>query len=106
MLLTTLLLLLPVLFTRGRRVADTPWLFARLRQIAHLTGIIASEMRDNREAIKVLSFLLYREQISTNRRPCIPAGAEAYHIYRDIIESCINTRVRVSVDASLSLSLS
>lgn len=60
-------------------------------------------MRDNKEATKILSFLLYREQISSNRRPCIPAGAEAYRIYRDVIESCINTRVRLASWLSLML---
>lgn len=51
-------------------------------------------MRDNKEATKILLFLLYREQIASNRRPCIPTGVEAYYIYRDVIESCISNRVR------------
>lgn len=65
-------------------------------QINHLAAVIATEMRDNKEATKILLFLLYREQIASNRRPCIPTGAEAYYIYRDVIESCISNRVRLS----------
>lgn len=56
-------------------------------------------MRNNREATKILSFLLYREQVASNRRPCIPTGAEAYYIYRDVVESCISNRVRLLKDA-------
>uniref|UniRef100_K3X5R9 Rab-GAP TBC domain-containing protein n=1 Tax=Globisporangium ultimum (strain ATCC 200006 / CBS 805.95 / DAOM BR144) TaxID=431595 RepID=K3X5R9_GLOUD len=60
--------------------------------INYLATIIASEMKENKEATKILSFLLYREQIRSNRRPCIPTGAEAFHINHDIIESCINNK--------------
>ncbi|DBA04283.1 TPA: hypothetical protein N0F65_002045 [Lagenidium giganteum] len=61
--------------------------------VSKLTVIVASEMKVNVEANKVLSFMLYREQIPSNRRPCIPTGKEAYFIYRDILESCIHARL-------------
>ncbi|KAF1318187.1 Had family hydrolase, partial [Globisporangium splendens] len=61
--------------------------------INYLAAIIASETKDNKEATKILSLLLCREHIRSNRRPCIPTGAEAFHINRDIIESYINNKV-------------
>ncbi|TMW62367.1 hypothetical protein Poli38472_009860 [Pythium oligandrum] len=60
--------------------------------VHHLTSIIATEMKTNAEATKILAFVLYREQIGSNRRPCIPTGSEACSIYRDVLESCINQR--------------
>jgi hypothetical protein len=61
--------------------------------VASLSKTIATEMKNNVEAAKILSFILYREQISSNRRPCIPTGAEACAIYRDVLESCLHLRV-------------
>ncbi|KAH7467304.1 5'-nucleotidase domain-containing protein 1 [Phytophthora ramorum] len=60
--------------------------------IKQLTEIIASELRANAEAGKVLSFILYRDQVPSNRRPCIPTGSEAYAIYTDVLESTIQLR--------------
>ncbi|KAG6596017.1 5'-nucleotidase domain-containing protein 1-like [Phytophthora cinnamomi] len=60
--------------------------------IKQLCLIIASELRTNAEAAKVLSFVLYRDQVPSNRRPCIPTGTESYAIYTDILESCIQLR--------------
>ncbi|KAE8913233.1 hypothetical protein PF005_g19377 [Phytophthora fragariae] len=57
--------------------------------IKQLCLIIASELRANAEAGKVLSFILYRDQVPSNRRPCIPTGTESYAIYTDVFESCI-----------------
>ncbi|OWZ17222.1 hypothetical protein PHMEG_0008863 [Phytophthora megakarya] len=60
--------------------------------IKQLAMIIASELRMNAEASKLLSFILYRDQVPSNRRPCIPTGSESYAIYTDILESCIQVR--------------
>ncbi|RLN49367.1 hypothetical protein BBJ28_00000825 [Nothophytophthora sp. Chile5] len=60
--------------------------------INHLASIIASEIPRNAEASKVLSFILYRDQVSSNRRPCIPTGSESHAIYADVFESCIHFR--------------
>ncbi|GMF59404.1 unnamed protein product [Phytophthora fragariaefolia] len=54
--------------------------------------IIASELHTNAEAGKVLSFIIYRDQVPSNRRACIPTGMESYAIYTDVLESCIQLR--------------
>lgn len=47
----------------------------------------------NAEAGKVLSFILYRDAVPSNRRTCIaPTGSESYTIYTDLLESCIQVR--------------
>jgi hypothetical protein len=61
-------------------------------QIRQLAIIIASELRINTEAGRVLSFILYRDQGLSNRRPCIPTGSESYAIYTDVLESCLQQR--------------
>ncbi|KAG7393320.1 5'-nucleotidase [Phytophthora boehmeriae] len=60
--------------------------------ITRLAAIIATEIRINAEASKVLSFILYRDQVPSNHRPCIPTGSESHAIYTDIMESCIQIR--------------
>ncbi|GMF17184.1 unnamed protein product [Phytophthora lilii] len=63
-----------------------------IEAIKQLALIVASELRINSEAGKVLSFILYRDQVPSYRRPCIPTGTESYAIYTDVLESCIQLR--------------
>jgi hypothetical protein len=63
------------------------------RQVRDLAMIVASEVVGNAEAGKVLSFILYREQIPSNRRACLPTGPKAHTIYTDVLDACLRVQV-------------
>lgn len=62
-------------------------------QVCDLAMVVASEVVDDAEAGKVLSFVLYREQIPSNRRACIPTGPKAHAIYTDVLDACLRVQV-------------